>query len=80
MGWSTIKNGELLVLASASFEIFITVDQNLPYQQNLSELPIAIIVLEARTNRLADLVSLVPGLLAAIEKAKRGTVQIVAEP
>lgn len=38
MGWSGIKNGNLLALAAASFDAFITVDKNLPYQQNLSEL------------------------------------------
>jgi hypothetical protein len=69
MGWSAIKNGELLALAAGEFDIFITVDRNLAFQQNLMALPIAVLVLEARTNRLADLIPLVPRLLDAIGSA-----------
>jgi len=43
MGWSGIKNGELLALAANEFDAFITVDKNLPYQQNLTTLPVAVI-------------------------------------
>ena len=71
MGWATIKNGELLALAAA-FDVFVTVDRNLAFQQNLNTLSIAVIVLAASTNRLADLEPLVPALLAAIATAKRG--------
>ena len=46
MGWSGVKHGRLLALAAQSFDAFITVDKNLPYQQNLSTLPIAVVVLE----------------------------------
>jgi predicted nuclease of predicted toxin-antitoxin system len=66
MGWSTVKNGELLALASQSFEVFVTVDRNLAFQQPLASLPIAVIVLRARTNRLSDMKPLVPELLEAI--------------
>jgi hypothetical protein len=62
MGWSTIKNSELLILASESFDVFITVDRNLSFQQNFANLPIAVVVLRARTNRLGDLVPLLPRL------------------
>ena len=77
MGWTAVKNGELLALASAHFDVFVTVDQNLSFQQNLASLPIAIIVLEARTSRLVDLRLLVPRLLLVIESAKRGMVTVV---
>jgi predicted nuclease of predicted toxin-antitoxin system len=66
MGWTSIKNGELLTLASREFDAFVTVDRNLAFQQNLDMLPIAVIVLSAPTNRLADLRPLVPQLLKAI--------------
>jgi len=49
MGWLTIKNGELLALASDAFDVFVTVDRNLSFQQNLGAWPIAVIVLQART-------------------------------
>ncbi len=51
-GWSGIKNGNLLALAAPEFDVFLTVDQNLKYQQNLKNFNIAIILLTARNNRL----------------------------
>jgi hypothetical protein len=77
MGWTTIKNGELLALAGAAFEVFVTVDGNLAFQQNLTSYPIAIIVLRAKSNRLSDLRPLVPKLLAAIEARQPGAAQFV---
>ncbi|MBV8208901.1 MAG: DUF5615 family PIN-like protein [Burkholderiaceae bacterium] len=79
MGWSTIKNGELLALASQNFDVFVTVDRNLVFQQNLKALSVAVIVLRARTNRLADLKPLVPSLLAAIEAAAPGVPRFVGD-
>lgn len=43
MGWSGVKNGKLLALAANEFDAFITVDKNLPYQQNLTTLAVAAI-------------------------------------
>ncbi|ULA64773.1 MAG: hypothetical protein LZF86_190066 [Nitrospira sp.] len=62
MGWSGVKNGKLLALAAAEFEAFITVDQNLSYQQNIATLPIAVVVLVARSTELQALLPLVPRL------------------
>lgn len=80
MGWSTIKNGELLALATREFDVFVTVDRNLSFQQNLPAFAIAVIVLRARSNRLADLKLLVPELLACIPGATRGAVAYVGIP
>jgi len=77
MGWATIKNGELLALASRTFDVFVTVDRKLPFQQNLSGLALAVVVLRARTNRLADLRPLVPALLVVLPQAKPGTATVV---
>jgi len=77
MGWAAIKNGELLTLASERFDVFVTSDQNLPFQQNLASFSIAVVVLQARTNRLADLKTLIPKLLTAIESAKQGKANLV---
>ena len=77
MGWATIKNGELLTLATEHFDVLVTVDQNLSFQQNLDSLSIAIFVLQAKTNRLADLRPLLPKLLTAIEFAQPGTAQFI---
>lgn len=62
MGWLGVKNGELLALASADFDAFVTVDKNLPYQQNLKALPIAVAVLETASNELHFLLPLMPEL------------------
>lgn len=66
MGWSGIKNGELLRLAAADFDAFITVDKNLQYQQNLSTLPIAVVVLYAQSSELHALMPLIPDLEAIL--------------
>ena len=77
MGWTAIKNGALLTLASKHFDAFVTVDRNLSFQQNLETFPIAVIVLGAKTNRLADLRPLAPKLLAAIDSAAPGALKFI---
>jgi predicted nuclease of predicted toxin-antitoxin system len=63
VGWSSVENGELLRRAAGQFEVFITADQNLQFQQNLGTLPLTVITLLARTNKLEELRPLVPELL-----------------
>jgi hypothetical protein len=77
MGWTTVQNGALLALASEHFDVFVTVDRNLAFQQNLSSFSIAVIVLEAKTNRLADLRLLVPKLLVAIDSGQPGAAKFI---
>jgi hypothetical protein len=67
-----IKNGKLLALADAKFDVFLTVDQNLKYQQNLTAFHIAIILLVARNNRLQTLLPLMPEVREALNKIKAG--------
>jgi predicted nuclease of predicted toxin-antitoxin system len=62
MGWSGVKNGKLLALAGATFEAFVTVDKSMPFQQNLSALPIALVVLDSVSNELHALLPLLPQL------------------
>jgi hypothetical protein len=81
MGWSTIKNGELLRLAQVEFEAFVTADRNLSFQQHLPAFSIAVIDVRAQSNRLADLRSVVPALRAALASAAIGAVTYVgADP
>jgi hypothetical protein len=77
MGWSSRKNGELLALAATAFDAFITVDRNLSFQQNLSAVPLAIVVLQCKSNRLADLKVLIPDILTALEKPPERKVTFV---
>jgi predicted nuclease of predicted toxin-antitoxin system len=71
-GWSGIKNGRLLALANTEFDVFLTVDQNLKYQQNLTAFRIAIILLVARNNRLKTLLPLMPEARAALDRIRVG--------
>ena len=64
-----LRTRVLLTLAAEHFDVFVTVDRNLAFQQNVAAFSIAVFVLRARTNRLADLKSLVPNLLGAIDSA-----------
>lgn len=73
MGWSGKKNGELLALMGPQcFEVFVTVDQNLSYQQNLRAANLAVIVLAAPSNRVIDLLPLMPSVHAALAAIKPG--------
>jgi hypothetical protein len=77
MGWASKSNGELLALAAADFDVFLTSDRNLSHQQNLSVFDIAILVLVAASNRIDDLRPLVPRVLEVLPIAKRWAVTIV---
>jgi len=78
MGWATIKNGRLLRLAEKEFDVFVTVDRNLSFQQNLPEFRIAVVVLRARSNRLEDLRRLVGPLRAGLSRTMPGRVTLIA--
>lgn len=74
-GWSSIKNGELLRRAAAAgFEVFVTPDRKLEYQQHMPRVGVAVIVLRAHTNRLEDIALLVPALLDVLPGVRAGTV------
>ena len=77
MGWSGVKNGKLLALAADEFDAFVTVDKNLPYQQNLTTLPVAVVVLDAVSNELPALLPLLPSLEQALQKLKPRTYLLV---
>ena len=73
VGWSGLSNGELLQLAAERFDLFVTADQNLQYQQNLGSLPLSVGVLAARDNRLETLVPLAAQLLARLAELPERT-------
>lgn len=76
-GWSGFKNGELLQRASESFDVFLTADQNLPYQQNLEGHEIRVVVLAAVSNRVGDLSPLLERALEVAGTLKLGEVEVV---
>ncbi len=79
MSWNTLKNGKLLALVAPAFDVFVTMDRGLEHQQNLGRLDLAVVVLRARSNKLADLLPWVPELLAALPVAPKGKVTAVGD-
>ena len=76
-GWAGVKNGGLLQLAAKDFDVLLTVDRNLEYQQNFSGLALAVIVMDAPSNDIVVLRPLMPAVLEAIPKAQPGVVMHV---
>ena len=80
LGWSSKRNGELLNLMVAEhFEALLTVDRNLPFQQNLRASGIAVVIAVARTNRVKELRPLMPKVLDALRIVKAGAVVTVGD-
>lgn len=78
VGWASRRNGDLRrAMLDADFEVFVTMDRNLAYQQNVAEAGVAVVVVRARTNRLRDLLPLAPALRDAVAAAPVGTVTSV---
>lgn len=66
-GWASVKNGKLLALAEQDFDVLLTADKGMEYQQNQDTLPVAILVIRAHSNRMDSLVPLLPAILYALE-------------
>jgi hypothetical protein len=77
MGWATIKNGRLLTLAEKNFDVFLTVDRNLSFQQHVPKFNLALLVIRSPSNRLQDLLPHVPRILSALRKCKPRQVTVV---
>jgi predicted nuclease of predicted toxin-antitoxin system len=73
--WSGIKNGELLRRAATVCDVFITMDRNLPFQQNVGSLQVGIVVVRANSNRIADLVPHVNSIHSAVNRVVSGTIE-----
>jgi len=68
LGWSGVKNGELLGRAFAVCEVFITMDRNLEFQQNIKALPFGVVVVQAVSNRMAHLIPHIDSILQATSR------------
>lgn len=73
-GWSGKQNGRLLRAAAADFDALLTMDKGLEFQQNLDQLDLAIVIVFARSNRLADVEPLVPEISSVLDAAVPGEV------
>lgn len=79
-GWAGKKNGELLSLAEPQFDVLLTLDKNLPYQQDLKLGRIAILIVRAPSNRIQDLLPVIPDCLVALQSIEPGHVVRVGNP
>lgn len=77
-GWTSLTNGALLRQAALTFDVVLTADQSIEFQQNLSTLPVAVLVLVADSNRLEALEPLLPAVLEALSGLKPKTLQRVS--
>jgi predicted nuclease of predicted toxin-antitoxin system len=78
-GWTSIKNGKLLALAaSEDFDVLLTADKGMEYQQNLAALPVSILIVLAKSNRIEDLALAVPRILKTLEEMKPRTLLKIA--
>jgi hypothetical protein len=78
MGWGGIKNGQLLTLAQVKFDVFLTADRNLSFQQNTAKFQIAVVVLAAGSTQLDKTLPLMPKVLALLPGLTLGQVVIVS--
>jgi hypothetical protein len=72
MGWGGVKNGRLLALAQVDFQVFITGDRNLAFQQNLPSFSIAVVVLKAESIRLVHTQPLMAKVLSILPSLNPG--------
>jgi len=73
-GFGSKKNGELLSLAEGRWDVLLTGDRNIKFQQNMASRRIAIVVLRARTNRLKDLLPLMPACAQTLLSIQPGSI------
>jgi predicted nuclease of predicted toxin-antitoxin system len=80
-GWAGVKNGELLRLIadSGKFEVFLTMDKNLPQEQKINGLPFAVMVLRAKSNRFEDTHPLMPEVFRRLAEFQPGQVWVVPD-
>ena len=80
MGWFGKSNGALLSLAEAQFDVFLTIDQGMEYEHDLTGRNIAVLLLTARSNQIEDLAPLVPAVLVALRGMRQGSFVQVPTP
>jgi hypothetical protein len=76
-GWAGFTNGQLLRRASATFDVLLTADQRLRYQQNVAQFDIGIVVLETHDTTLSNLRELLQQIRTAVESVAPGTVVVI---
>ncbi len=80
VGWASISNGKLLrlIAASGKFDVFVTMDKNLPHQQKIKDLSFAIVLLRAKSNRLIHVSPFAPEILRRLPEFHPGQVYVLS--
>jgi hypothetical protein len=78
MGWSGVKNGQLLHKAASEFDCFLTVDRNLQFQQHIDTLPLAVLVIQAVDNRIETLRPLMAAVREALTSIAANELKVVS--
>src|SRR2546425_8861054 len=73
-GWTGLKNGELLRVAAGRFDVLLTVDRNIAFQQNLRGLSIGVLAMVVTSNRLVDIRPIMSKVREALPKVRAGEV------
>ncbi len=80
-GWDTFEDGPLLTVAQKEFDVFVTIDGGIEFQQNLSKFQIAVVIVHVPKNQLVHYRAIQKELLAAVEKARPGeTIHVSVQP
>lgn len=79
LGWADLKDAELLHAIAGQFEVLVTVDKSISYQQTLGDRPFAVIILRAKSNRMEHLARLVPKLLRTLKNIRAGEVREISD-
>jgi predicted nuclease of predicted toxin-antitoxin system len=81
-GWASVSNGKLLRLIadSGKFDVFLTVDKNLPQQNQIWTLSFAVVVLRAKSNRMVHVFPLAPEILRRLPEFRPGHAYVLAQP
>ena len=79
LGWSSLRNGDLLRQANERFDVLLTVDKNLRYQQNFTGLSIAVLTVLVRFNKLPFLIPMVPRILKELNSLVPGQIISITE-
>jgi predicted nuclease of predicted toxin-antitoxin system len=79
LGWAGLTNGRLLDAMAGQFDVLVTVDKSMAFQQRLDDRPVALVVLRAFSNRLLHLLPLIPALLQVLSEVKPDEVREITE-
>jgi hypothetical protein len=77
LGWKGLENGQLLARAAGQFDVLISMDKNLPIEQDITQYRVGVVLLRAFSNRIESIRPLVPAIQRALAAVRPGEIQRV---